>query len=77
MARTPTLVTLPGSDAYGDYLDRLIAEADRRGHRVETRAGIVEFALNKLGMEWGLAPPHRARPVGANQHDPGPADPED
>ncbi len=68
MARTPPLVTLLGSEAYGGYLDQLVEEARSRGLGIETRAGMVELALNRIGVEWGLTPPQRARPIGANQH---------
>ena len=68
MARTPPLVTLLGSEAYGGYLDQLVTEARNRSLGIETRAGMVEYALNRIGVEWGLSPPQRARPIGANQH---------
>ena len=68
MARTPPLVTLPGEEDYGKYLDHLIEEAQKRGHAVTTRTGIVELCLNMVGSEWGLKPPRRAKPFGSNQH---------
>ena len=68
MARTPPLVKLLGSEAYGGFLDQLVSEARTRGLKIETRAGLVEHSLNRLGTEWGLIPPQRARPIGANQH---------
>ena len=69
MARARPILTLTGSEAYGEYLDRLLIEARQHGHKIDTYAGIVEYALNRLGLEWGMTPPHRARPIGWNQFD--------
>ena len=74
MAQKPPLLSLPGSEAYGLYLDSLIEEARKRGHTVKGRTGIAELALNALGREWGLEPPRRSKPLGWNQHSP--ADPQ-
>ena len=72
MARTPPLVTLPGEAEYGKYLDRLIEEAQKHGHPVKTRTGIVELCLNMVRAQWGLDAPRRAKPFGANQYPSGP-----
>ena len=64
-----TLVNLRGQRPYGEFLDKLKAEAERRGHAVHGRTTVVEIALAALGREWGIEATTRARPIGSNQHD--------
>lgn len=64
----PTLVNLRGQRPYGEFLDLLKSEAERRGHAVHGRTTVVEIALTALGRAWGIEAPPRGRPVGSNQH---------
>lgn len=59
---------LRGTPQYDRYLDRLQAEARRRGVRAESRSKLLEIALAALGAQWGLVAPERANPNGTNQH---------
>ncbi len=65
--KSPAIVTLRGDARYGAFLDRLEAEARKRGHALDGRSGIVELACNALAEQWGIEAPRRAWPVGTNQ----------
>ena len=66
------LIQLRGDAKYAQYLDLLLAMARKRrgvvGYAVDTRNELAELALARLGEEFGLEAPPRARAPGTNQY---------
>jgi hypothetical protein len=56
-----------GEPAYERYLERLEAEARKRGLTIRGRTALVEYALTMLGLEWGHRSPRRTAPLGTNR----------
>ena len=64
----PALVPpLRGEPPYAEYLDKLEAEAARRGYP-SGRSALAELALARLGTDWGFRPPRRIAPQGTNRY---------
>lgn len=59
-----------GAPQYDRYLDRLQAEARKRGVAVESRSKLIEIALAALGAQWGLLAPQRVNAHGTNRYGP-------